>query len=216
MFPHVYTITGYDPATGTFTGTGTALEEAGFAETLNGMISPSGALRWHVLYTGANAGYTYELTAQHQADGSFVGTSVDSLGDRGPVTFWPMTGATPDPFRWGTNAFVWSSTCVAVCSGNYTHFYFIDHFDHATGAFSGIGTARGNAGYTETITGTLSALGRLTWHVVYTGINAGYAADLTATRQPDGTFAGTITATGNHRGKGVVSPLWSQVSLLRP
>lgn len=77
----------------------------------------------------------------------------------------------------------------------YSHVYTIDTMNKFTGEFSGTGHYVPDASYTETITGKLVGT-NITFHVLYTGSNAGYAVDVTGTVNNNGQLSGTATGPG--------------------
>lgn len=79
--------------------------------------------------------------------------------------------------------------------GVYSHVYTIDNMNKFTGEFSGTGHYLADASYTETITGKLVGTA-ITFHVVYTSTNAGYAVDATGTVDSTGQLSGTATGPG--------------------
>jgi len=122
-----------------------------------------------------------------------------------PSASQAITGA-PDPFGWGTNVATITYTCVAgdKCVGAHVHFDTISRSDRATGNFSGTGYeqdvfVRPGDRFTENIAGDLSSSGTLTWHILYTGILAGYTVDGTAHRAADGSFVGTALDSNQDR-----------------
>lgn len=89
-------------------------------------------------------------------------------------------------------------TCTSGCSGDYIHIMHITVFNLTSGAFSGNGSYQPDPLYTWDVNGTLSG-SDLSFHVLYTGKNAGYYSDSIGTVQPDGTLSGTtISSTGQH------------------
>jgi len=97
-YDHIYTITVYDSTTGNFSGTGTAVGDPSYTEIVTGHVSPSGHLTWHVLYTGANKGYTYNATATRQGF-SFVGAYSTSANQHGTMVITPtVPGSCPSPW----------------------------------------------------------------------------------------------------------------------
>jgi hypothetical protein len=84
-------------------------------------------------------------------------------------------------------------TCTSSCSGVYSHTMDITSYDSGTGAFSGVGHYNADTSYTWNLTGVLTG-SSLTFHIVYTGSNAGYTLDGTGTVATDGSLSGTASS----------------------
>jgi len=69
--------------------------------------------------------------------------------------------------------------------GHYLHTMTVSTFNTATGAFSGTGVYSADPSYTWTVTGTVSGYD-VAYHILYTGMNAGYTVDTTGTIAPGG------------------------------
>jgi hypothetical protein len=80
-----------------------------------------------------------------------------------------------------------------VDDGNYPHSMMINKMDLNTGDFSGTGNYNVNPSYTWTVTGNLTG-SNVTFHILYTGSNAGYYVDATGTVAADGTMSGTAAS----------------------
>jgi len=90
-WPHVFTITHYDQASGAFSGTGVGLRDS-VTEAINGTVTPSGNLTLHSVYGGG--GYSYGVTATRASDGSFSGTAISNQDQHFTVTLSPSKRST--------------------------------------------------------------------------------------------------------------------------
>jgi len=90
-WPHVYTITHYNRASGVFSGTGVGLNDSA-TEVIRGTITPSGNLTLHSVYTKWS--YSYDVTATRAGDGTFSGTLISSQNQRSTVTLSPPKAST--------------------------------------------------------------------------------------------------------------------------
>jgi len=79
--------------------------------------------------------------------------------------------------------------------GTYPHTMNIDSMDLATGNFSGTGYYNADHSYTWTVTGKVTD-SAVTFHILYTGSNAGYAIDATGVIAGDGSMSGTAIGPG--------------------
>lgn len=77
----------------------------------------------------------------------------------------------------------------------WPHLYAIKTIDPKTGVFSGTGEFVPDGSYAEIITGKLAG-NKISFHVVYTGTNAGYYADAVGTIDQNGRLSGTATSPG--------------------
>lgn len=84
-------------------------------------------------------------------------------------------------------------TCTSNCGGTYPHTLNIASMDTQTGNFSGNGFYNADSNYTWDVTGNTSGIS-FSAHILYTGLNPGYASDLTGTVSPDGTVSGIATS----------------------
>lgn len=87
-------------------------------------------------------------------------------------------------------------TCTSGCSGTYLHTLNISSMDTETGNFSGTGFYNPNSAYTWTISGHTEG-NSFSAHIVYTGLNPGYAIDLIGTIDAGGTISGTGTSSAS-------------------
>ena len=79
---------------------------------------------------------------------------------------------------------------------DYPHHLTVDSLQPtglASFTFTGHGTYDPDASYTWNATGSVSGTA-LSMHIVYTGTNAGYSADVTGTVNPDGSVTGSATS----------------------
>lgn len=88
-------------------------------------------------------------------------------------------------------------TCTSGCSGDYPHTMEVNVMDLGTGDFSGTGYYNPNNAYTWDVTGTVSGSSVSPFHILYTGLNAGYYVDLTGTINGDGSMSGTATSSSS-------------------
>jgi hypothetical protein len=86
-------------------------------------------------------------------------------------------------------------TCTTGCDGVYPHTMSITSYDSNTGNFSGVGHYNPDPSYTWNLTGNLTG-SNITFHLVYTGSNPGYAIDGTGVVAGNGTLSGTATGPG--------------------
>jgi len=100
-----------------------------------------------------------------------------------------------------------------VLGGDYFHTMTVTlgDFNTFTGAFSGTGFYNPDHSYTWDITGTVSG-DDITFHILYTGTNAGYAVDATGTIASDGLSMGGDDATG----PGQVFDSWNGIGAALP
>ncbi|MBU0569961.1 hypothetical protein KKB40_04235, partial [Patescibacteria group bacterium] len=84
-------------------------------------------------------------------------------------------------------------TCTSGCSGDYPHTMNVILMDTATGVFSGDGFYNPNAGYTWDVSGN-TAGSTISFHILYTGIGAGYTVDAIGTMNLNGTSFGSATS----------------------
>jgi hypothetical protein len=80
-YDHTMTVTGIN-VTGlnsyTFTGTGTYDSDPSYTWTATGSVVGNQVTAMHIVYTGSNLGYSVDLTATINADGSLTGSATDS------------------------------------------------------------------------------------------------------------------------------------------
>ena len=81
-YVHTMNITKQDPRTGVISGTGFLTEDPSYAWTMVGTTTGTG-ITIHGLYTGATAGFTFDLIGAIAADGSMSGAITTSLNQRG-------------------------------------------------------------------------------------------------------------------------------------
>lgn len=98
------------------------------------------------------------------------------------TTYWNPVGAYNVAF-----------TCTSGCSGVYEHSMSVATFNDETGALTGSGNYNPDPSYTWDLTGSLTG-SNVALHLLYTGSNAGYFADLTGAVALDGTMSGTATS----------------------
>lgn len=95
---------------------------------------------------------------------------------------WDLTGECEIAYT-GTN----------IAPGPYVHTYDIAAIDLSTGDFSGTGFYNPNHLYTEDITGNVTG-STIEFHVMYTGINAGYYVNAEGVITDDGYLEGSATS----------------------
>ena len=87
--------------------------------------------------------------------------------------------------------------CTSLCTGEFVHTMNITNENIDTsgiGTFSGSGYFDADTNTTWNVAGSVNYINKtVSFHIVYTGSNAGYTADSTGTIAPDGTMAGTGT-----------------------
>jgi hypothetical protein len=95
-------------------------------------------------------------------------------------------------------------------AGDYLHTMTVTIFNQTNGVFSGTGVYNPDPSYTWTVTGTVSG-DDITFHVVYTGTNAGYTSDatgvITSTTSMGGTWSDINGASGTWTGVGTATQL---------
>lgn len=79
--------------------------------------------------------------------------------------------------------------------GDYLHTMNVTSMNLATGDFSGTGQYNADPSYTWNVNGNISG-SNLTFHILYTGSNAGYTVDAIGTIASDGSMSGTATGPG--------------------
>ena len=102
---------------------------------------------------------------------SLVAPLAMALPARAATPDWNITGTWNLDFNFG--------------GGHYLHTMTVTTFNSTTGAFSGTGVYS-DPSYTWTVTGIVSGYD-VTYHIVYTGTNAGYTVDVTGTIASGGT-----------------------------
>ena len=93
-FAHTMTIDTVTPVSSTatkFSGTGFYDADPSYTWTVTGLISGTD-ISFQLVYTGTEAGYTFDTTGTIAADGTVTGTATDSLG-RTPLTFTIPAGS---------------------------------------------------------------------------------------------------------------------------
>lgn len=89
---------------------------------------------------------------------------------------------------------------------DYPHTMTVSSFDSGTGSFFGAGVYDVDGSYTWDVTGSVSGE-TISFHVVYTGINAGYSFDATGLIVSGGTDLSGTWNSGTWTGSGTASPL---------
>ncbi|MFA4873373.1 MAG: SdrD B-like domain-containing protein [Patescibacteria group bacterium] len=129
-----------------------------------------------------------------------VNAGMYAISENGPAGYTASFSGDCTAGGWDITG-TWSLTLNAGATP-YVHSMTVNSFNPATGAFSGTGFWIANPAYTWNVTGTVSG-STISYHVVYTGINAGYSFDATGTIAPDGLSmggawdGGTWTASGS-------------------
>lgn len=104
---------------------------------------------------------------------------------------WSLSGAYTIDFQLG--------------GGHYIHTMNVSSFDTSTGNFSGTGFYNPNNSYTWNVTGDING-NDMTFHILYTGTNAGYTVDATGTIANDGTMSGTAVSNSSQNFTWTISP----------
>ena len=97
-----------------------------------------------------------------------------------------------------TGAYAVSFTCSSGCSGTYAHRMTITSYDASSGRFAGSGFLVSDRTYTWKVTGAL-ADGKVSFHIAYTGANAGYTVDAAGVVRSTRTWAGTAKDADRNR-----------------
>ena len=129
-----------------------------------------------------------------------VNAGMYAISENGPAGYTPSFSGDCAAGGWNITG-TWSLTLNAGVTP-YVHSMTVNSFNPATGAFSGTGFWTADPAYTWNVTGTVSG-NTISYHVVYTGINAGYSFNATGAIVPDGLSmggawdGGTWTANGS-------------------
>jgi hypothetical protein len=106
----------------------------------------------------------------------------------------PAVAAAYTSPTWNLNGtYTLDLTCTSGCSGDYVHSMTITATSDVSGAVSGTGFYDAIPGYTWTVTGQVTGWD-VTFHVLYTGLNAGYTVDLAGAINQYGGMAGSATS----------------------
>ncbi len=83
-YAHSMTVDSFNQNTGSFTATGSYIPDPTYTWTANGTTTvnsdATGAITFHAIYTGSNAGYTIDAIGTIANDGTLSGTAVSSAG----------------------------------------------------------------------------------------------------------------------------------------
>ncbi len=103
--------------------------------------------------------------------------------------------------RWDLrNTYTVDFTCTLNCSGTTSHTMVINTENFVTGDFSGTGVKNGDPSVTWTITGNQQSYD-VTFHILYTGVGAGYTIDGKGLVKPAGNLDGSATSSNNEKFK---------------
>jgi hypothetical protein len=89
-YPHIMMINSFNPCTGAFSGTGYYAADPTYTWTVTGTESGN-TIKFHILYTGTNPGYTVDATGTITSSTTMSGSATDS--GSAPST-WTATKAT--------------------------------------------------------------------------------------------------------------------------
>jgi hypothetical protein len=143
---------------------------AGTTPHITGSFSLASPAQYETINNVSTTGGSLSYTNFNQRDTAATGV-------------WSLPTATPIALDFGLNG------------GDYPHHLTVDSLQ-PTGlgsfTFTGHGTYDPDASYTWNATGSVSGTA-LSMHIVYTGTNAGYTADVTGIINPDGSINGSAT-----------------------
>jgi hypothetical protein len=144
---------------------------AGTTPHITGSFSLAGPAQYETINNVSTTGGSLSYTNFERADTAATGV-------------WSLPTATPIALDFGLSG------------ADYQHHLTVDSLQPtglASFTFTGHGTYDPDASYTWNATGSVSGTA-LSMHIVYTGTNAGYSADVTGMVNPDGSVTGSATS----------------------